>query len=423
MAERVFALIDCNSFYCSCERVFRPDLKRTPVVVLSNNDGCVIARSAEAKALGIKMAAPWFQLRDFARRNGVVAFSSNYALYGDMSDRVMRTIGGLVPAYEVYSIDECFADLTGMPEPLTDIGRQIKDRVYRYTGIPVGVGIASTKTLAKLANHAAKRWFERTGGVVDLRPQAHRDWVLRKLPVDEVWGVGRRLKAKLEQLGIHTAWDLAQHDAWALRKQFSVVLEKTARELRGTQCLDLDEVEPPKQMICSSRMFGTRQRVFPALAEAVASYTARAAEKLRAQQSLCKMIRVGIQTGIFNPDEPRYANGAVLELPYHTDDTRILNEYAQFGLRQIFRDGYAYSKAEILLMEICQRGEYTGDLFLPEQPVQAGKLMETMDAINRKYGRGTLRPGRIPAEVGWAMRREMMSQSYTTNVWQVLRVK
>lgn len=219
------------------------------------------------------------------------------------------------------------------------------------------------------------------------------------------------------------AWDLAQHDAWVLRKQFSVVLEKTEWELRGVQCLDLDEVEPPKQMICSSRMFGTRQRGFTALAEAVASYTARAVEKLRAQQSLCKMIRVGVQTGMFNPDEPRYANGAVLELPYPTGDARILNEYAHFGLRSIFMDGYAYSKAEILLMEICQRGEYTGDLFLPEQPTAAGRLVETMDAINRKYGRGALRPGRIPSEVGWAMRREMKSQSYTTSVDQVLTIR
>ena len=422
MPSQVFGLIDCNSFYCSAERVFRPDLNGVPVVVLSNNDGCVIARSAEAKKLGIKMGAPWFQLREFARQNGVVAFSSNYALYGDISDRVMRTIGSLVPAYEIYSIDECFADLTGLPEPLIDVGRAIKDRVFQWTRIPVGVGIAETKTLAKLANHAAKRWIDRTGGVVDLRDPELREKVLKKLPVEEVWGVGRRLQVKLEAMGIKTAWDLSQYDPWSLRKQFSVVLEKTARELRNVRCLDLEEVEPPKQMICSSRMFGARQRELSAIAEAVASYTARAAEKLRAQGSLCKLIRVGVQTGMFNPDEPRYANGVTLQLPYPTDDTRVLVQYAQFGLARIFRDGYAYSKAEILLAEICQRNEFSGDLFAPEQPASADHLMSTLDAINRKFGRGALRPARIREAPGWSMRRELLSQGYTTRVDQVWEI-
>ena len=419
MPDQVYALIDCNSFYCSCERVFRPDLNGVPVVVLSNNDGCVIARSAEAKQLGIKMGAPWFQLREFARQHGVQAFSSNYALYGDVSDRVMRTIGSLVPAYEIYSIDECFADLTGIPEPLIDVGRAIKDKVFQWTRIPVGVGIANTKTLAKLANHAAKRWIDRTGGVVDLRDPELRDKVLRKLPVDEVWGVGRRLKVKLEAMGIQTAWDLSQYDAWSLRKQFSVVLEKTARELRGVRCLDLEEVEPPKKMICSSRMFGTRQYQLSALAEAVASYTSRAAEKLRAQKSLCQILRVGIQTGMFNPEQPRYANSVTLQLPYPTDDTRVLIQYAQFGLARIFREGYAYSKAEILLAEICQRGEITGDLFTPAQPAIADQLMATLDAVNRKYGRGTLRAARIREAPGWSMRRELLSQGFTTRIDQV----
>ncbi|MDR6357370.1 DNA polymerase V [Pseudomonas psychrotolerans] len=309
-----------------------------------------------------------------------------------------------------------------MPEPLIDIGRSIKDKVFQWTRIPVGVGIANTKTLAKLANHAAKRWIDRTGGVVDLRDQNMRDKVLRKLPVDKVWGVGRRLKVRLEAMGIQTAWDLAQYDACSLRKQFSVVLEKTARELRGVRCLDLEEVEPPKQMICSSRMFGTRQYQLAALAEAVASYTSRAAEKLRAQKSLCQVLRVGIQTGMFNPEQPRYANSVTLQLPYPTDDTRVLIQYAQFGLARIYREGYAYSKAEVLLAEICQRSEITCDLFTPEQSAAADKLMTTLDAVNRKFGRGTLRAARIREVPGWSMKRDLLSQSFTTRIDQVWQI-
>jgi len=243
-ADPVFALIDCNAFYCSCERVWRPDLARTPIVVLSNNDGCVISRTSEAKALGIKMGQPYFQIRDDLRRWGVAAFSSNYALYGDMSERVMCTLEGIVPRLEIYSIDEAFADLSGMPEPLEALGRQMRQRVLRWTGIPVGVGIASTKTLAKLANHAAKRWQRQTGGVVDLRDPIRRDKLLKVTPVEEVWGIGRRMTEHLAVMGIRTAWELARADAKMLRQRFSVVVEKTARELAGTPCLDFEPANP-----------------------------------------------------------------------------------------------------------------------------------------------------------------------------------
>lgn len=242
-SDQVFALIDCNSFYASCERVFRPDLAKTPIVVLSNNDGCVIARSYDAKPF-VKMGEPYFQVKDKLRRHGIKAFSSNYALYGDMSERVMTLIDSMVPATEIYSIDECFADLSGVQENLTQFGRKMRSRIFQFTGIPVGVGIAGTKTLAKLANHTAKCLQAQTGGVVDITDPFKRDWVLRNTEVKEVWGIGRRMTAHLEAMGIHTAMDLAKADAWTLRQKFSVVVEKTARELAGTPCLELDDPDP-----------------------------------------------------------------------------------------------------------------------------------------------------------------------------------
>ena len=413
--ERVFALIDCNSFYASCERVFRLDLRTKPVVVLSNNDGCVIARSADAKPW-IKMGEPYFQIKDKLRKHGIVACSSNYELYGDMSERVMTVIESMVPAAEVYSIDEAFAELTGMPGDLERLGRQIRAEVYRRTGIPVGVGIASTKTLAKLANHAAKKWQSHTGGVVDLRDDVKRNWVLKKCDASDVWGVGRRMTAHLAAMDIRTAWELAHADAWALRKQFSVVIEKTARELAGTTCLELDEPDPPKKEICCSRMFGTRLTELAPIKEAVATYTSRAAEKLRAQQSLCKRLRVSIRTGMFNPDEAKYANGVLVELPYPTDDTRLLTKAAQEGVERVFRDGFRYSKAEVLLLDLSQPNEITGDLFAAAQPVATEKLMGVLDAVNGRWGRETMRLASVPVNPSWGMRREMMSQSFTTRV-------
>lgn len=416
----VFALIDCNSFYASCERVFRPDLAKVPIVVLSNNDGCVIARSYDAKPF-VKMGEPYFQIKHKLRQHGIVPFSSNYALYGDMSERVMTVIESLVPAVEVYSIDEAFADLSGI-EQLDSLGRQVRSQVMRCTGIPVGVGIAHTKTLAKLANHTAKRLQAQTGGVVNICDAAKRDWVLRNTDVAEVWGVGRRMKLHLEGMGIRTAMDLAKADPWTLRKKFSVVIEKTARELAGTPCLELDEPDPPKQEICCSRMFGQRLKDLPPIKEAVATYTQRAAEKLRAQHSLCKKIRVSIRTGMFNPEEVKYANGVVVDLPYPSDDVRLLTKSAVDALDHLFRPGFNYSKAEVLLLDLCQPGEYTDDLFAVSQPADATKVMTVLDQINQRWGRGTLRTASVPANPAWAMRREMMSQSFTTRLDQLWKV-
>ncbi|WP_225776467.1 translesion error-prone DNA polymerase V subunit UmuC [Pseudomonas sp. Marseille-Q5115] len=420
--EPVFALIDCNSFYASCERVFRPDLAKTPIVVLSNNDGCVIARSADAKPF-IRMGEPYFQIKDKLRAHGILAFSSNYALYGDISERVMTVIESMVPASETYSIDEKFADLTGMQGDLERLGRDIRARVFQYTGIPVGVGIAGTKTLAKLANHAAKKWQKITGGVVDLRRVEVRDWVLKKTEVGDVWGVGRRMQAHFQGMGINTAWDLAHANAWALRKQFNVVIEKTARELAGTPCLELDEPDPPRQEICCSRMFGQRVTDLEGLHQAVASYTMRAAEKMRNQGSVCKKIRVAIRTGMFSPDEAKYANGALVELPYPTADTRLMVKAAAQALERLYRPGYRYSKAEIMLVDLRQRGEYTQDLFAEVQAPSATKVMGVLDEINGKWGRGTLRLASVPSEPEWKMRRELLSRAYTTRLADLMTVR
>jgi len=418
--EPTFALIDCNSFYASCERVFRPDLAKVPIVVLSNNDGCVIARSYDAKPF-IKMGEPYFQIKHKLKQHGIVPFSSNYALYGDMSERVMSLIEAMVPAVEVYSIDEAFADLTGVGG-LDALGRQIRAQVLRCTGIPVGVGIAHTKTLAKLANHTAKRLQSQTGGVVNITDPVKRDWVLRNTDVAEVWGVGRKMKFHLDAMGIKSAMDLAKADPWTLRKKFSVVIEKTARELGGTPCLELDEPDPPKQEICCSRMFGQRLTELPPIKEAVATYMMRASEKLRAQSSLCKKVRVSIRTGMFNPEEAKYANGVVVDMPYPTDDVRLLTRTAVDAVDMIFRPEFKYSKAEVMLLNLCQRGEYTDDLFATSQPEEATRMMTVLDQINVRWGRGTLRSASVPLDPHWTMRRELMSQSYTTKLDQLWSV-
>ncbi|WP_454864201.1 translesion error-prone DNA polymerase V subunit UmuC [Pseudomonas hormoni] len=414
-------MIDANSFYASCERVFRPDLAKVPIVVLSNNDGCVIARSYDAKPF-VKMGAPYFQIKNDLRRHGIQAFSSNYALYGDISERVMTLIESMVPATEIYSIDECFADLSGLTGDLDALGRRIRAAVYRCTGIPVGVGIAKTKTLAKLANHTAKRLQAETGGVVNISEPFQRDWVLRNTDVAEVWGVGRKMKIHLAGMNIKSAMDLAKADPWMLRKKFSVVIEKTARELGGTPCLELDEPNPPKHEICCSRAFGKRLKELPPIKEAVATYMMRASEKLRAQHSLCKKIRVSIRTGMFSPEEAKYANGVLVDLPYPTDDVRLLTKAATGALDRIFRAGFRYSKAEVLLLDLCQRGEFTDDLFATSQPEAAERVMRVLDEINGRWGRGTLRTASVPIQPDWGMRREMMSQSYTTRVDQLWRV-
>ncbi len=414
----IFALVDVNAFYCSCERIFRPELRQRPVVVLSNSDGCIVARTNEAKALGLKMGDPYFKVRGFLEQNGVAVFSSNYTLYGELSHRVGVAIASLVPEWERYSIDELFCRLDGLPEPIIDVGRAIQARVLQWTALPVGVGIGHTKTLAKAAQHASKVWREKTGGVVDLRKQEAVEWLLRRMPVDEVWGIGRRMRDNLASDGISTAWELSQADARAMGRKYSVVLERTIRELAGESCMDLEQTAPAKQSICSSKMFGKRVHTLRELQEALATYIHRAAEKLRMQRSLCGALRIGIQTS-FHGDGPKYANAATCIPAFPTDDVRQLTKYALQAAAEIYRPGFAYSKAEVLLMDLRKRGEYTQDLFSPSQPERSDALMATMDKINRRWGHDCLRTAAVPLTPDWGMRRALLSPSYMTS-WDQL---
>ncbi|MDH0044614.1 Y-family DNA polymerase [Pseudomonas juntendi] len=414
----IFALVDVNSFYCSCERIFRPELRQRPVVVLSNSDGCIVARTNEAKALGLKMGDPYFKVRGFLEQNGVAVFSSNYTLYGELSHRVGVAIASLVPEWERYSIDELFCRLDGLPEPIIDVGRAIQARVLQWTALPVGVGIGHTKTLAKAAQHASKVWREKTGGVVDLRKPEAVEWLLRRMPVDEVWGIGRRMRDNLASDGISTAWELSQADARAMGRKYSVVLERTIRELAGESCMDLEQTAPAKQSICSSKMFGKRVHTLRELQEALATYIHRAAEKLRMQRSLCGALRIGIQTS-FHGDGPKYANAATCIPAFPTDDVRQLTKYALQAATEIYRPGFAYSKAEVLLMDLRKRGKYTQDLFSPSQPERSDALMATMDKINRRWGHDCLRTAAVPLTPDWGMRRALLSPSYMTS-WDQL---
>jgi DNA polymerase V len=381
-----------------------------------------VARTPEAKALGIAMGEPYFKIRDFLKQEGVAVFSSNYALYGELSHRMSLTIDSLVDRRESYSIDESFVRLDGHQEPLLEFGRVIQRLVLQWTALPVGIGIGHTKTLAKAAQHASKVWRERTGGVVDLRDIKAVEWLLKRMPVEEVWGVGARMKANLEADGISTAWQLSQADPRAMGKRYSVVLERTIRELRGESCMDLELVPPAKQSICSSKMFGQKVHTIEGLGQALATYMHRAAEKLRAQRSLCGSLRIGIQTS-FHGNGPKYANGITCTPEYPTDDVRLLTKHALRGLESIYRPGFAYSKAEVLLLDLRQRGEFTQDLFTESQPARTDALMTVMDKINRRWGHESLRTGAVPLSPDWGMRRAFLSSSYMTNWDQLWKVQ
>jgi DNA polymerase V len=409
------ALVDGNNFYVSCERAFNPKLEGRPVVVLSNNDGCAVARSNEVKALGVKMGTPWFQMRDLAKAHGIVALSSNYTLYADMSQRMMAVMAQFSPEQEVYSIDESFLGLDGFRCDLVDYGIQIRKRVRQWVGIPVCVGIGSTKTLAKLANHCAKKGLAGRDGVCDLDrlTAAERTRLLHALPVGEVWGVGPRIAARLNALGIRDVEALRRADARFLRREFSVVLERTVAELNGHPCLALEDIAPNKQQIMSSRSFGQYVYDLPSLKEAVATYMATAAEKLRAQGSLAGMVQVYIRTNPFKADAPQYQRGLTVPLPEASDDTLWLTRVALWGLQRLYKPGYAYQKAGVMLMDLRDRTHAQGSLFTGNRDTVA--LMGVMDRINARWGRGTLRSAAQGGGQSWRMKRERITPAYTTD--------
>ncbi|EMJ5171267.1 Y-family DNA polymerase [Klebsiella aerogenes] len=421
----MFALVDVNSFYASCETIFRPDLRGKPVVVLSNNDGCVIARSAEAKILGIKMGDPYFKCKEQFRRHRVVCFSSNYELYADMSNRVMTTLEEMCPRVEIYSIDEAFCDLTGVRNcrVLEEFGHELKDTVYRNTRLPVGVGIAQTKTLAKLANHAAKTW-KATGGVVDLSNVERQRKLMALLPVDEVWGVGRRISKRLEAMGIKTVLQLADTDIRFIRKHFNVVLERTVRELRGEPCLELEEFAPVKQEIVCSRSFGERITTYEQMRQAICSYAARGAEKLRGEHQYCRHISAFVKTSPFALNEKYYGNSGSIKLLTPTQDSRDIINAAVKCLDAIWAEGHRYQKAGIMLGDFYSQGVAQLNLFDDNAPRQnSEKLMEVLDHLNAKDGRGTLYFAGQGIQATWQMKREMLSPRYTTRYCDLLKVR
>ena len=419
-----FALVDVNNFYVSCERVFNPALEGVPIVVLSNNDGVAVARSSEVKALGVKMGTAWFKMRELSIKHGIVAFSSNYTLYGDMSNRVMSILRDFTPDIEVYSIDESFLRIETVSHlygGAISMAHLMRDRIKQWTGLPVCVGIGPTKTLAKFANHLAKKnsVFE---GICDLhamsRPE-RLEWMFN-VEVGEVWGVGRRISKRLEALNIHTVLDLRNTSPNEIRNHFGVVMERTCNELRGISCLALEDVAPPKQQIMSSRAFGASVEHIEEIQAAVASYLARAAEKLRQQSSVAAAVYVFINTNRFKEDEPQYGAGVTVTLLDPSDDTLVLTAAALDGVRAIYREGYRYKKAGVMLTMLTDKDARQANLFEDKTSSEkSSRLMQVMDSVNREFGRDTLRSAASAASSRWAMRAEMKSPRYTTR-WDEL---
>ena len=417
----MFGLIDCNNFYASCERVFNPKLNHLPIVVLSNNDGCVIARSNEAKALGIKMGQPFFEIKRMCIANNVKIFSSNYTLYGDMSQRVMSILESSWPETEVYSIDEAFLYFNDLSHSeIEAFGRALQKKVLYYTGIPVSIGIGPTKTLAKLANFVAKRklcqpFFDITTDM---------SW-LDKLPVEEVWGIGRKLNKELNNIGITTIRELSNTNPYGMRKKFNLVLMKTVLELKGKPCLSLEEVLP-KKGIMTSKSFRTMQSSFEVISQALASYCSRASEKLRKQKSVAGRISVFLRTNRFRNNLPQYNNSTDVHLIHPSNDVRVINFWAKQCLIKIFREGYQYKKVGIYLDELQSEAYIQQDMFsvfTDSQQKQSLKLMQVFDNINNKYGSGTIKIAREGFTKHWDMKQAHKSPCYTTRWSELLNVK
>ncbi len=414
------ALVDCNSFYCSAERVFRPDLCSTPIVVLSNNDGAVVSRTDEAKALGIKMGVPWFQVKDFAEEHGVIAFSSNYALYAELSQRVMNILSTFSPRFEQYSIDEGFVDLTGTMK-LRDVTYEMRERVMKWTGIPVCVGVGSTKTLAKLANHVAKT-HPRSMGVFNFNDLTveQQEKLLKRIPVEKVWGVGRRLTQRLTTHGVSTAYDLKVANASALRADFGVVMERTQRELQGIQCVELEDMPAPKKQMLRSRSFGKPVVDLHVMQDALSVFTTSAVQALREQNSTTSLIQVFMSTSRYR-EEPQYSPNMCVPLPQPTNDTQIIVRWVSHIAQMLWKDGYRYAKAGVMLGEIASESNQQFDLLKPRSGPNT-KLMSAIDSLNLRYGKGCVRVstgGEMSHE--WGMKQERKSQAFTTS-WDAIPI-
>lgn len=415
----MYALIDCNNFYASCERLFRPDLYDKPIVVLSNNDGCVIARSNEAKALGIKMGEPYFKVKALCKQHQVHIFSSNYSLYGDLSQRVMSLIEAAWTDVEIYSIDEAFLDLRSMPKVMQDgFCTSLQRHILKAVGIPTSIGIGKTKTLAKLANHICKK--ELNIPVFNIHHQGQ--W-LRQIDVGEVWGVGRQWHKKLLRLGIYTAHDLAMANLPLLKKQFNVVLQRTAMELQGIACMGLEDVVVSKSIL-SSKSFGEMQTEYEALAQAISSHCARACEKLRQQELLVQELSVFVCSNSFRQDLPQYHRRIAFKLINPADDLSLITKIAKHCLKKLFKRGIHYKKVGVCFEQVIDKPYQQMDLFHPldkEVLYKREQLMAVFDRINHKYGRHSIKLAAEGYSKPWAMRAELKSPAYTTR-WSDLAI-
>ena len=409
----VIALADCNNFYVSCERVFRPSLEKRPVIVLSNNDGCAVARSNEAKAIGIPMGAPYHQIRKLCERNGVVVLSSNYELYGDMSGRVVSVLSRFAPELEVYSIDESFLDLSGVSDPL-QLSIRMRDQVKQWTGIPISVGLGSTKTLAKAGNRLAKKQ-----GIGCMAIGKDDREALEGIAIEDVWGIGRRLSVRLRRIGLLNAWQFARAPSPSIRAIGGVTLERTQRELTGISCLEMEEVAPPRKNTCCSRSFGKPVTELEELEEAVANYGVRATRKIRAEGSLASGLQVFIMTNRFREDQPQYSNSRVLALDEPTDDPIRIVQNAKRILLDIYRPGYAYKKAGVILLDLVASSVRQSLLFEEHGSPRRQDFVNAVEEAASRYGGGGAFWGGQGIGKQWRMKREMRTPRYTT-CWEDL---
>ncbi len=418
----MFALIDCNNFYVSCERVFNPKLDNKPIVVLSNNDGCAISRSNEAKALGIPMGAPAFKYEELFKKNDVKVFSSNFPLYGDMSSRVMSILSKFTPNIEVYSIDEAFLKFEGFNCDLESYCNEIKNTVLKWTGIPISIGLAPTKALAKVANRIAKKFPERTSGVYLIDSSNKKENALKWLKIEDVWGIGFKHGKRLRDIKINTAYDFTNlEDNW-VRKNMSVVGVRLKKELEGKSVLYLEEVRSPKKAIATTRSFEGTITDYEKIKERISTFAVCCAEKLRAQNSNCNSIYVFIRSNKFQKNKPQYRNGILMTIPFSTNSSIIIIKYAIEGLRKIFRKGINYKKAGTIVMGLDSSKSYQLNMFENENPKHKC-LMKTIDFIQKKEGQSKIKLASQDLRKKWKMKQEKLSPNYTCKLNEIIKVK
>ncbi|MCX7908468.1 MAG: Y-family DNA polymerase [Ignavibacteria bacterium] len=420
----MLALVDCNNFYVSCERVFNPKLENRPVVVLSNNDGCIVARSEEAKALGIPMGAPLFQYKEFLDKNNVIALSSNYTLYGDMSERVMNTLAQFTPSIEIYSIDEAFLDLSKLANigtdshKLFDYGMKIKQTVYKWTGIPVSIGISHTKVLSKVASKIAKK----NKGVCVLNSQEEIKEALANFDIEDIWGIGRAYTNFLRKNKINTAYEFASAPDHWIQKHLTIVGLRIAKELRGEKCIDIEDQPVPRKSVGSQKSFGELQTDFFVLFNALSSYIDECSRKLRSQKSVANIMGVFVATNPFNPNEPQYFQSKFVRLPVPSNFTGELIRYGYSLLKEIFREGYKYKRVGVIFSGLSSQDSFQYNLFDRLNREKVFRLMEIYDSINKKYGKGTLRFSAQGTNKVWKMKQEHLSEHFTTEWEEILTI-